>query len=494
VSDTAESTLVAAASQRPPFYRDATVVKWLVQVATLVLVLFALFFLAGQAGDNLQAKGIKTGYDFLNVDPGINLTGTIDDAPATGGRALWAGMVNTLRLSIGGIFVATILGIFIGVSRLSSNWMVSKVASVFIEYMRNIPLLVHILLFFAVINARPKLSSESAGSWFFLSNKGVSMPRVFISDGFYQWAVFLLIGAIVGFFVKKQQHKTQDATGAETYPLGSFFAVVAAFAAIGWFLHPIFGWVGSIFDAIAGVVDSIPPVAVQAALTILSVGRTPAGLAKLTDDDWFRMIFAGVGALLSAVFIWIIWPGGSSWLINSGRDFFEVAGDKFGDRPGLPLGANLPDISEGRFANAGPAGLNFSAGFAAVFFGIVLYTAAFIAEIVRGGILAVPKGQTEAAMAIGLRRSTMLRRVVLPQAFRVSLPPLGNQYLNLTKNTSLAIAVGATDLVQVGQTIYNQSGKSLEVFSIWMLFYLACSLAISVVVNFFNVRLAIVER
>ena len=133
-------------------------------------------------------------------------------------------------------------------------------------------------------------------------------------------------------------------------------------------------------------------------------------------------------------------------------------------------------------------------GFAALFFGVVLYTSAFIAEIVRGGILAVPKGQTEAAQAIGLRRSTMLRRIILPQAFRVSLPPLGNQYLNLTKNTSLAIAVGYSDVVQVGQTIFNQTGRSLEVFMIWMLFYLACSLTISVVVNFFNVRLKIVER
>jgi general L-amino acid transport system permease protein len=501
--------LVAAAAQRPPFYRDVTVVKWLVQVATLVLVLFALYFLAGQAGDNLQAKGIKTGYDFLDVNPGINLNGTIDDEPATGGRALWAGMVNTLRLSIGGIIVATLLGILVGVSRLSSNWMVSKVSSAFIEYMRNIPLLVHILLFFAVINAQERLSPDSGVLWnsVFLSNKGVSLPRVFISDGFYQWLVFLLIGGIVGHFVRKQRQKVQDDTGKPTYPLGTFVGVIVIFGIIGWFAHPVFGWVGGIFDAIAKVIDAIPQVAVQFALSILAIGaavgwirrfldsrRTPAGLAKLTDDDWFRMIFAGVGAAIAALFVWVIWPGGSSWLINSSRDLFEVAGDKFGDRPGLPMGANLPDISEGRFANAGPAGLNFSAGFAAVFFALVLYTSAFIAEIVRGGILAVPKGQTEAAQAIGLKRSTMLRRVILPQAFRVSLPPLGNQYLNLTKNTSLAIAVGATDLEQVGQTVYNQSGKSLEVFSIWMLFYLACSLTISVVVNFYNVRLAIVER
>ena len=511
MSDTTETTLVAAASQRPPFYRDATVVKWLVQVATLVLVIFALYFLAGQAGDNLTANGINTGFDFLDVDPGIQLNGTIDDDPATGGRALWAGMVNTLRLSIGGIFLATFIGILVGVSRLSSNWIVSKVASTFIEYMRNIPLLVHILLFFAIFSLLDKNPEDvwPREGWLHVSNKGVSVPRVFIADGFYQWSVWLLIGAVVGYFVRKQRQKVQDDTGSETYPNGTFLGVVAIFGIIGWFLHPVFSWVGGIFDAIASVIDSIPQALMQLALTLLAIGiainwirqflnsrRTPAGLAKLTDDDWFRMIFAGTAALIAAVFLWILWPGFSSWLINSTRDLFEVAADKFdSSRDGWPVDAKRPDIEQrGNFANPGPAGLNISTGYSALFFAIVLYTASFIAEIVRGGILAVPKGQTEAAQAIGLRRSTMLRRVVLPQAFRVSLPPLGNQYLNLTKNTSLAIAVGSSDLVQVGQTVYNQSGKSLEVFAIWMLFYLACSLTISVVVNFFNIRLKIVER
>ena len=173
-----------------------------------------------------------------------------------------------------------------------------------------------------------------------------------------------------------------------------------------------------------------------------------------------------------------------------------MLGDKFGDgRTGQPIDAMRPEVEQvGNFPNYSPAGLNLTQGLAAVYFGVVLYTSAFIAEIVRGGILAVPKGQTEAAQAVGLRRTTMLRRVILPQAFRVILPPLGNQYLNLTKNTSLAIAVGYSELVQVGQTVYNQTGKTLEVVSIWMLFYLACSLTISSVVNFFNVRLKIVER
>ena len=512
VSDTARSTLQSAASERPPFYRDATVIKWLVQVATLLLVIFALLFLALQAGDSLEAKSIKTGFGFLEVDPGIQLSEGIDTDPATGGRALWVGMVNTIRLSIGGIIAATILGVIVGVARLSNNWIVNKIASAFIEYMRNIPLLVHIILFFSIIAAGLGTFTADVGpinGWVHLSNKGLSVPRVFIGDGFYQWMIFILIGAIVGRYVKQSRDARHDATGEITYPLLSFMGVVAVFGLIGWFLHPIFGWVGAIFDAIADVIDSIPQGVVQILLTALAVAaaamwikrfldsrRTPAGLAKLTDDDWFRMIFAAVGALLAALVVVVIWPGLSSWILNSGRDFFEVAGDKFGDgRDGIPINGKRPDIQErGNFVNPGDAGLNFTQGLAAVFFGIVLYTAAFIAEIVRGGILAVSKGQTEAAQAIGLRRSTMLRRVILPQAFRVSLPPLGNQYLNLTKNTSLAIAVGYSDVVQVGQTILNQSGKSLEVFAIWMLFYLACSLTISAVVNFFNVRLKIVER
>jgi len=228
----------------------------------------------------------------------------------------------------------------------------------------------------------------------------------------------------------------------------------------------------------------------------LNSRRTPAGLAKLTDDDYFRMIFAGTGGVVGAVFFLFLWPGLSSWMINSGTDLFEVLSNKFGNgRSGRPIDVALPDVVQvGKFPNYGPSGLNFSIGFAAVFFGVVFYTAAFIAEIVRGGILAVPKGQTEAASALGLRRSTALRRVVIPQAARVMLPPLGNQYLNLTKNTSLAIAVGYSDIVQVGQTVYNQTGKTLPVVSIWMFFYLSCSLSISVIVNFFNVRMRIVER
>ena len=166
-------------------------VKWFAQVVTLVSVVAALWFLAVQAGDNLEAKSIKTGFDFLEIDPDIALNGIDTTNPATGGRALYAGMVNTIRLATGGILLATIIGILVGVARLSNNWIVSKTSSVFIEYERNIPLLVHIIIFFAVLSG---LENFNAGvgpinSWLHVSNKGVSIPRIHVADGFYQWMV-----------------------------------------------------------------------------------------------------------------------------------------------------------------------------------------------------------------------------------------------------------------------------------------------------------------
>ena len=511
MSNTDQATLAATQSQRPPFYRDVTVVKWLAQVFTLLLVVFALFFLTTQALENLDRQGIEIKYDFLSIGLGSDLREGIDTDPDTAGRALWAGAVNTLRIAAGGIVAATILGVLIGVGRLSSNWIVSRMCSVFIETIRNIPLLVQIVFIWALVATLPNVELDQGpiNGLLHLSNKGLSVPRLHIDDGFYQWLIFIGAGWLAGTFVKRRQERRHDATGRDTYPVLSFLAVLAVFGAVGWVAHPIFGWVGAIFDFIGDGFSSLTPVIVQVVLSLAALAaaawwirrflarlRTPAGLMKLTDDDKFRIIFAGVGALAVIAFVLVGWPGLSSWIINSGTDLLGVIADKFGDgRTGRPIDIKAPDVEQvGNFPNPGPAGLNLTQGGAAVFFGVVLYTASFIAEIVRGGILAVPKGQTEAAQAVGLRRVTMLRRVILPQAFRVILPPLGNQYLNLTKNTSLAIAVGYSDFVQVGQIVYNQTGKTLEVISLWMLFYLACSLTISVVVNFFNIRMKIVER
>ena len=511
MSNTDQTTLAATQPGRPPFYRDATVVKWLAQVFALLLVVFALFFLTTQALENLNRQGIEIKYDFLGIGLGSDLREGIDTDPDTAGRALWAGAVNTIRIAVGGIIAATILGVLVGVGRLSSNWIVNRICSIFIETARNIPLLVQIIFIWALVATLPNVELDQGpiNGLLHLSNKGVSVPRLHIDDGFYQWLIFIAAGVLVGWWVKRRQDRRHDATGQDTYPVASFVGVLALFGAVGWVAHPIFGWVGAIFDFIGDGLSSLTPVIVQVVLSLAALAaaawwirrflarhRTPAGLMKLTDDDKFRIIFAGVGALAVIAFVLVGWPGLSSWIINSGTDLLEVIANKFGDgRTGKPMDIKAPDVVQlGNFPNPGPAGLNLTQGGTAVFFGVVLYTASFIAEIVRGGILAVPKGQTEAALAVGLRRVTMLRRVILPQAFRVILPPLGNQYLNLTKNTSLAIAVGYSDFVQVGQIVYNQTGKTLEVISLWMLFYLACSLTISVIVNFFNVRMKIVER
>ena len=509
-------------SGRPPFYRDVSVLKWVSQVFVLIAVLSVMLLLVREADKNLEEQSYTGGYDFLSVDPGFRILEGIDTDPATGGRALWAGMVNTIRLAIGGILLATIVGLLVGIGRLSGNWLVRRITSFYVEALRNVPLLVQILIINAVLVSLPKLTIDQGpvNGWIHLSNKGLSVPRVFIGDGFYQWSVFVLIGIAAGYSIRWKLLSIQQERGYSTYPNAGFIAVLVWSAAIGWWLHPVFGWIGSVFDFLSRGVGKMPPVAVQVAVSLVAVGlvallikrgadsrRTPAGTgrAKLTEDDYFRMFSVLATVFLVFFITWVAWPGLASWVTNSTRDLFEVFADKFvfevfadkfgGGRSGQPINAMRPDISmPGKFARYGPSGLNLSRALAAIYFGVVLYTSAFIAEIVKGGILAVPKGQKEAALAIGLRRSTAMRRVILPQALRVIMPPLGNQYLNLTKNTSLAIAVGYSDVVQIGQTLYNQTGRTFEVVSLWMLFYLACSLTISVVVNFFNIRLKIVER
>ena len=508
---TASDESLRTLGSRPPFYRDATVVRWIAQVGALAIVLGALWFLAAEAGDSLRASGAQIDFDFISDHIGIKVSSGIDTSPDTGGRALFVGMVNTIRMAAAGIALASVIGVLVGLARLSPNWPVRRLAGMYVEGLRNIPLLVQILLYAAILTALPNVTFGMGPipGWVHLSNKGLSVPRVFVADGFYQWAVILLIGAVVAHFVFRRLAAKREMTGAQTQAGAWATGTIAAFAIVGWFIHPIFGWLGSPIRGLSDAVGNIPQGVVQLAAAVIAAAvavwrirrflasrRTPAGLTRLTDDDWFRMIFAAVMAGIVVLLFAVLWPGLSSWIVNSSSDGLGALADKFGNgRTGQPIDALRPDIVQpANFANYGPKGLNLPTGFAAVYFGVVFYTSAFIAEIVRGGILAVPKGQNEAGEALGLRRSTTLRRVILPQALRVILPPVGNQYLNLTKNTSLAIAVGYSDLVQIGQTVYNQTGKTLQVVAVWMLFYLACSLTISVVVNFFNIRLRIVER
>jgi general L-amino acid transport system permease protein len=515
-----------ASQQRPPIWRNVSVLKWAIQIIVLFLVIFAFWFLASEAAGNLDSRGIPVDYEWVDGPANIQLSEGIATQPDTAGRALWSGMVTTIRLAVVGIIASTVLGLIVGLARLSNNWVANRAASVYIETIRNIPVLVQILLWFAILTALGDLSAgddpdtpevEGASGpipgWFLVSKKGISLPRVFLADGFYQWAVFVLVGIIVGGIVRRRIIHRQELQGGTAPRAAVPTAIVAAFAVIGWFANPLVGFLEHVFAAIADIWGGIPEGLMQTVLSAVAIvaaflwiraflesRRTPAGLAKLTDDDWFRMIFAGFAALVAVFFFWRVWPGFSSWIINSGRDFWNLAADKFGAKPDgtdralRPLDGMKPSITTGRFSNYAPTGWTLTVFAASLLFGLVLYTASFIAEIIRGGILAVHKGQTEAASALGLSRAQSLRLVILPQAFRVIMPPLGNQYLNITKNTSLAIAVGLSDIVQVGQSVYNKNNQTLAVFGIWMAFFLTLSLTISAIVNFINGRLAIVER
>jgi len=506
-----DTTTQERVSQRVPLWRDVIVLKWVTQVFLLFVVLSAMWFLANQAGDNLRARNINTDFDFLERPVDIQISEGIDTHPDTGGRALWAAMVNTLRLSIAGIFFATIVGVIVGLARLSDNWLVRRIGSGYVETLRNIPLLVQMIFYYSAMTAAfPRLGLETGpiNGWLHVSNKGISMPRVHIADGFYQWTVVVLIGAAAAHFVRRHRQRILDETGANASPILWALGTIGLFGLIGLFVHPAFSWLGSVFSAVADLLDSLPNAVPQLMFSAIAVGgatvwisrfvsdhRSARGHLSLTDDDWFRIAFTAV-ASLAVVFLVIRWSGLSAWTLNSGRDLFEVLADKFNvDGAARPFDAMRPDIvQKGKFPNYGTNGLTMSIGFASVFFAVVFYPSAFIGEHVRGGILAVPKGQTEAAKAVGLRRGQLLRHVVLPQALRVILPPTGNQYLNLVKNTSLAVAVGMSDMVQVGTTVFNQTGRTLPVVAIWMLFYLSCSLTISVVVNWFNIRMKLVER
>ena len=614
--------------QRPPFWRNTTILKWVAQITFLFGFIAIVAIVVPQVQDNLAGRDITFGWDWLTSELGFLIREGIDTDPSTGSRTMLVGMVNTLRVTVSGVIAATFIGTVIGIARLSNNWIVNKLATAYIESIRNIPLLLQMFFWsavsatFAILDPLDPDTLEAGTYWVAATRKGIALSWVQPWGGFYQWAIWLIIGAVLGYFVHRRNFKIKEETGRETYPNLAAFGVVLVFAIIGWFAHPVWGFLGSILDAIGDLIGSIPTFGLQVVLAIgaiflgflwikrfLDERRTPAGLAKLTDDDWFRMIAVGVTAVAFAGFFLIV-SGLSSKVLDVGDDFFTrwlapkfetasnyvdmetddivarvAAGETLEDiarEQELIVNAELLGLSDGelqeaigsgatairlydglddpqetlvfippkklvfglthatakdlgdaletgsltpdelgveldrlrseaddplRFSRAevtlrgsnfldlSPVnGINITPGFFAVWIAVTLYTGAFIAEIVRAGILAVSKGQTEAAGALGLTRAQALRFIILPQAFRIIFPPLGNQYLNLFKNTSLGIAVAYPEIVSVGFTTSNQTGQTLPVILFWMGFYLGGSLVLSSVVNFYNRRLQLVER
>lgn len=562
--------------QRPPIWRNATVLKWAAQIAVLVGLVFLFVTLGAQSLDNFADRGLTYSYKFLSDPTGVSFREGIPLEPDTGARALYLGLVNTLRITISGIVVATILGTIIGVARLSHNWIINKIATVYIEIIRNIPLLVQIIFWGAIIQQLKALTDEHIGTYafWFTSAKGITVPWLFPDQGFYQWLVFVIIGFIAARFVYRWRMHIKEDEGRETYAISWAVGTILVAGLIGWFAHPLFAFLGGILNAIGDGIAAIPAIVIRLMLLVLVVAgvgwwimrffrglragdapqmnnRAVFGLfaaallialavvggflalaggleggpfwlslgaviavlvvglkylidwvaprtlvSGLVDDDYFRVIFAvGAGVTLIGILVGIEAIGET--IINAASAFFHFLAPKFDStNVAAPFRYAPPtvDVRGAGFVQLSQESLVITPGFFALWVGVTLYTASFIAEIVRGGVLAVSRGQTEAGNALGLSRFQLYRFIVLPQAFRIVLPPIGNQYLNLFKNTSLGIAVAFSDIVMVGQTIYNQTGQTVPVVSLWMAFYLTGSLILSSIVNFANRRLKLVER
>jgi general L-amino acid transport system permease protein len=384
---------------RAALWRDPRVRSIVYQVITLLL--FALFvaYIAHNTVTNLQRQGIASGFRFLGTTAGFDIGFTLIDysAVSTYGRAFWVGLLNTLLVSAIGIVLATVLGFIIGIARLSTNWLVARIATVYIETVRNIPLLLQLLFwYFAVLQAlpHPRDSIGFAGTMF-LNNRGLSVPRAEFGEGAGAILVALVVATLAVGMLARWARRRREATGQP------FHTVLVSLALL-------------------------------------------IGLPLVT--------FVALGA---------------------------------------PVTFEHPEM--GRFRLQG--GLTLVPEFVALLAGLTIYTAAFIGEVVRSGILAVSHGQVEAAYALGLHRTQTLRLVVIPQALRVIIPPLTSQYLNLTKNSSLAVAIGYPDLVSiVAGTTLNQTGQAVEAIAMTMAVYLTLSLCISLFMNWYNKHMALVER
>jgi general L-amino acid transport system permease protein len=390
----------AAPPARAVFYNDPKVRSIAYQVALCVIVGLLVYGAISNAVTNLQKAHIASGFGFWNDTAGFDISQSLIEfrsATSTYGRAFWVGLLNTLLVAGIGVIFATILGFTIGIMRLSKNWLIAKVATGYVELVRNLPLLLQLLFWYnAVLKAVPDVrdSYKLIGGGL-LNNRGLFLPKPIAQPGFGFVDIVLVLGIVAAVLFYRWARKRQMATGQQAPVL----------------------WVT------LGLVVGLP----------LAV-------------------------------------------------FFAA---------GAPLHFDFP--KPGRFNING--GLELLPEFFALLIGLSIYTAAFIAEVVRAGILAVSHGQTEASYSLGLRPGPTLRLIVVPQAMRVIIPPLTSQYLNLTKNSSLAVAIGYPDLVQIFTgTVLNQTGQAVEVVAITMLVYLTISLTTSLLMNIYNARIALVER
>jgi general L-amino acid transport system permease protein len=385
-------------SSRPPPWRDPRVRGIVLQVLFLGIVAAFVAFLVHNTLINLHRQNIASGFGFLDREAAFGIgQSLIAYSPTdTYARAFLIGLLNTLYVAALGIVLATIVGTLIGLARLSGNWLVARLAQIYVETFRNIPLLLQLFFWWALLRGAAPGPREA---WqvlpdVFVSNRGIVFPVPREHPAFQWMALAFVVAAAAAYFVHRWARARQAQTGRQ-FPAG---------------------WVG------LGLILGLP-----------------------------LLVFLGFGA---------------------------------------PVSLDVPILKGFNFAG----GASLSPEFGALLLGLVIYTGSFIAEIVRAGILAVSWGQSEAAMALGLKPGQRMRLVVLPQALRVIVPPMTSQYLSLTKDSSLAVAIGYPDLVSIANTTMNQTGQAVEGIAMIMAVYLTISLLISLMMNLYNRAVALVER
>ena len=482
----------------------------------LVAVAVVLFFswIVVNTAQNLAAQNKTTGFDFLFRTAGFDISFTL--FPWSRSSLYWqafvAGLLNTLLVAVIGIFFATIFGFALGIARLSSNWLISRVATVYVETIRNIPLLLQLFFwYFAVLKAMPAVrDSFLLPLGVYINQRGIMVPRP-LPDHEFTWVavafVLCLIAAIaIGVWATRQRTLTGRYPG--TIVLAARIANAIVMFALGALA---FALLGQLAPTLGQQV-----VMIGGALVLVAVSFTPyralAGafvafaIAFVVAATLLGAMFSGLPVLLT-ILVGALIGLTVGWLMYDRISGAPSAEGKFPTAlpilvvVGIPLAIYWLIGAELAFETPVLQRFNFQGGvqlppeLVALVFGLSIYTAAFIAENVRGGIRAVSKGQTEAAQSLGLKEGDRLRLVIIPQAMRVIVPPLTSQYLNLTKNSSLGAAIGYPELVNVftGTTL-NQTGKAIEVIALTMAVYLTFSLVTSAFMNWYNGRVALVER
>lgn len=466
----------ALAPQAIPFYRNERVLAIVAQII-FVLVLLALgAFLYNNVTQGLRTAGRTFSWNFLGQTAGFEIAeGPTFLSSDSYRRAFAVGAINTLRVALVGIVLAMSLGLFIGIARLSNNWLLRQLAAVYVEIIRNTPLLVQLFFwYFGVILLLPDIKNHLVlPGLAIISNRGIELTWPFITSTGADLGWWLGGGLLVALGVGWLQRQAQGKLGGGGAGLLALLVVLllgyGVTTATGKLPEKISyelrrGDRGQLYVDVNGNAafdNEVDTPLRYVPVTLLTEDGRELGVTRTDGEGAF--LFFGLGEEQGQRITWAAPP------------------PVVLDRPQMQ-GFNVR------------GGLSITPEYTGLLLGLVVYTAAFIAEIVRAGINSVSKGQWEAGRALGLTTGAILRMIVLPQALRVAIPPMTSQFLNLTKNSSLALAVGYPDLFSVSQTILNQSGAELQVFLMLMATYLCFSLVTSAFTNWYNRRMSLKER